>query len=87
MEFIFHNLNKIIFAVLGVGVLAAGIKNYQKIKTFILEVKTELTKVSWSNRQELMGSTIVVIVITSVMTIYIGLLDLILSRILRFIFR
>jgi len=87
MEFIVHNLGKIILAISAIVLLALGIKNYIKIKTFILEVKTELTKVSWSTRQELMSSTVVVIVITAITAAFIGVIDICLSQILSFVFK
>jgi len=55
--------------------------------TFINEVKLELGKVAWSSRQELIGATLVVIVITAMMAIYIGTVDLILSKILSVVFK
>jgi preprotein translocase subunit SecE len=50
-----------------------------KIFKFFKEVKIELTKVTWPNRQELIGSTIIVIVLSLLMAVYIGFLDFILS--------
>jgi len=87
VEFIVHNLGKIILAISAIVLLALGIKNYIKIKAFILEVRTELTKVSWSTRQELMSSTVVVIVITAIMAAFIGVIDICLSQILSFVFK
>jgi len=49
---------------------------------FIKEVKAELGKVSWSTRQELIDSTIVVIAFTSMVAIFIALVDIILSKLL-----
>jgi preprotein translocase subunit SecE len=54
---------------------------------FLSEVKQELLKVSWSSRQEVIGSTIVVIVITSIMTVFIGAIDLLLSKGLSIVFK
>lgn len=54
---------------------------------FVKEVKVELTKVSWSSRQEVIGSTAVVIVITFLMAVFIGVIDLVLSKILSVIYR
>ncbi|MDP2923972.1 MAG: preprotein translocase subunit SecE [Candidatus Omnitrophota bacterium] len=53
---------------------------------FLKEVKLELGKVSWSTREELIGSTFVVIVITTIMAVFIGIIDLILSQILSKLF-
>ena len=87
MEFIVQNFGKIILAITVGILLVFGIKNYTKIKKFILEVKSELTKVSWSTRQELMGATVVVIAITSITAVFIGIIDLFLSKILSLVFR
>ena len=57
----------------------------QKTKKFLGEVKVELSKVSWSTRKELMGATIVVITSTILLAIYIGIVDLILSKFLSLV--
>jgi len=54
---------------------------------FIKEVRTELSKVSWSTRKELMASTVLVIVVTAIMTVFIGIVDLGLSRFLSVVFK
>ena len=54
---------------------------------FIKEVRTELTKVSWSTRQEVIDSTFVVIGVTFIMAVFIGLIDLFLSKALSLMFR
>lgn len=58
-----------------------------KIVNFIGEVKLELAKVSWSSRKELIGASTVVIAITAIMGIYIGAIDLGLSRLLAFLIK
>jgi preprotein translocase subunit SecE len=50
-----------------------------RVFKFFKEVKVELGKVTWPNRQELIGSTIIVVVLSLVMAVYIGILDFILS--------
>jgi len=87
MEFIAKNLTNIILSATAVVLLFLGIKNFAKIRKFILEVRTELTKVSWSRRQELTGATVVVITITSIIAIFIGIIDLFLSKILSLMFK
>jgi len=59
----------------------------QKPVIFIQEVKQELSKVSWSTRKELLGATAVVIVVTAILAVYIGIVDLILSGALQRLFR
>jgi preprotein translocase subunit SecE len=50
-----------------------------KFVGFFNDVKLEMGKVSWSTRDELIGSTIVVIVSLAVLSVFIGLCDLLLS--------
>jgi preprotein translocase subunit SecE len=54
---------------------------------FLKEVRSELTKVSWSTRQEVLGSTFVVIVITMILAVFIFIVDVLLSRFLNIMFR
>lgn len=54
---------------------------------FLKEVRTQLTKVSWPTKDELIGATVVVIVITTIAAVFIGIVDLIFSRFLSWIFR
>ena len=58
-----------------------------KITKFISEVKQELGKVSWSTRQEIMGATLVVITVTVIIALFIGIIDVILSKILSVVFK
>lgn len=48
---------------------------FQKIKTFLKEVKIELKKVTWPSRYELRGSTGVVILTVLLFTLVIWLVD------------
>jgi len=58
---------------------------FDKIKRFLKEVKMELAKVSWISKQELAGSTIVVVVVSLLLAIFIGIIDKFLSVIMSFI--
>jgi preprotein translocase subunit SecE len=58
-----------------------------KTSGFLGEVKTELGKVSWSTRQEIMGATVVVISITAILAVFIGVVDMFLSKILSMVFK
>ena len=58
---------------------------FEKIKRFLKEVKVELTKVTWLSKRELLGSTIVVIVLSFILAIFIGMVDKLLSVIMSFI--
>ena len=54
-----------------------------KIGKFIGQVKTEMKKVAWPSRAELISSTIVVITSTIILGVFIGICDLVLSRVIN----
>ena len=56
---------------------------WQKIKHFFSETRVEMRKVTWPTRDELKESTKIVIVSTFVVTIFIGIIDQILTLIVR----
>jgi preprotein translocase subunit SecE len=60
---------------------------FKKTVNFLKEVRQELGKVAWSTRQELIGSTFVVIVVTFIIAVFIGIIDLLLSKILSVVFK
>jgi preprotein translocase subunit SecE len=60
---------------------------FKKTVTFLSEVRLELGKVSWSTRQELIGATFAVIIITLIMGLFIGGIDMALSKILSVMFK
>ena len=50
-----------------------------KFVGFFNDIKLEMGKVSWSTKDELIGSTIVVIVSLAILSIFIGICDVVLS--------
>ncbi|MFH1846462.1 MAG: preprotein translocase subunit SecE [Candidatus Omnitrophota bacterium] len=56
-----------------------------KVVRFISQVKTEMKKVAWPTRQELVSSTIVVLVSTILLSLFIGICDMFLSRSVNFL--
>lgn len=58
----------------------------ERIKTYLSETRTELKKVTWPSRQDLIDSTKVVIVATLIVTVFIGIVDQVLSRIIKLVF-
>ncbi len=58
----------------------------EKIKKFLKEVVAELRKVTWPTKDELIGSTIVTIVVSLIVAIFIGIVDRILTLGVRAIF-
>jgi preprotein translocase subunit SecE len=59
----------------------------EKIKNFLKEVRLELSKVTWTSKQELIGSTIIVILLSLVLGLFIGGVDKILSVFISFLLR
>jgi preprotein translocase subunit SecE len=55
---------------------------FERLKKFLKEVKVELTKVTWPTVAELRGSTGVVIITVLAITVFIGLVDIGLSRLI-----
>ena len=68
---------------------AETIKNWtESTKQFYTDVRSEMKKVSWPGRQEVVGTTIVVIVVSLFFGLYLGLVDYLLAlgldRVLRY---
>ena len=59
----------------------------KKITGFFREVKAEMQKVTWPTREELMGSTGVVLVTMLILSTFVGITDFILSHLLKIILR
>jgi preprotein translocase subunit SecE len=53
---------------------------------FLSEVKSEVRKVTWPTKKEAMGGTAVVLVVVFIMALFLGLVDLLLSKIIGVIF-
>ncbi|HKK10786.1 MAG TPA: preprotein translocase subunit SecE [Bacteroidales bacterium] len=58
-----------------------------KIKEFIESVRKEMKKVSWPTQQELIDNTIVIVVFTIIVSLFIFGVDQVYSTILEAIYR
>tara|TARA_Y100000741_G_scaffold98795_1_gene73339 strand:+ start:66 stop:248 length:183 start_codon:yes stop_codon:yes gene_type:complete len=54
---------------------------FNKIGKYFFEVRKELSKVAWLNRQELRGSTIVVLSFCIILILFLFVIDLLLVNI------
>ncbi|NIQ00458.1 MAG: preprotein translocase subunit SecE [Nitrospinaceae bacterium] len=54
-----------------------------KAKEFLGEVKAEVKKVTWPSRKEAVGGTMVVFVVVLLMSIFLGVVDTLLSKIVE----
>ena len=53
------------------------------IKKYIRQVTAELKKVSWPSKEQTINKTVLVIIVSTIVAIYIGGLDLILQEIMK----
>jgi preprotein translocase subunit SecE len=60
---------------------------FDKVKKFLNDVYIELQKVAWPSRDELVGSTIIVIAMSIVMAAFIGVVDKVLSGLINILMR
>ncbi len=59
-------------------------KNYlNKALQFLREVKVELKKVTWPTRKQTLGSTLVVIILVMIIALFLGIVDIGLSSLVR----
>ena len=52
-------------------------------KKFLKEVRAEMAKVTWPTMTELKGSTVLVIIVSVFFAAYIGIIDLILTNLIK----
>ena len=58
-----------------------------RVREFVLEVLAEFRRVTWPSRQELVNSTVVVIVVTVVLAFFLGAVDIGLTKVVERILR
>jgi len=58
---------------------------WKKIRTFLSEVRVELKKVTWPSRQDTIASTGVVLVVTTIISFYLGFIDILLNKFVQYI--
>ena len=56
-----------------------------KINEFTADVKTEFGKITWPDRKHTFASTAVVIVLVTIISFYLGAVDLILGKLIGFV--
>ena len=53
---------------------------FERFKRFLGEVKVEATKVNWPSRDELRESTTVVLVAVTIISVFIYIVDIVISK-------
>jgi len=56
-----------------------------KFTGFFKDIKVEMSKVSWPNREELIGSTTIVLISLALLSFFIGVCDVVLSKVVNII--
>ena len=54
----------------------------KKISDFFNEVKAELKKVTWPEKKILRRTTVIIVIFIFIMALYIGIIDLIFSKVI-----
>jgi preprotein translocase subunit SecE len=60
-------------------------KMFKKLSTYLQDVKTEMAKVSWPSKDELVESTTIVIILSLILAVFVFGVDQGLSNILKII--
>ncbi|MGQ9630298.1 MAG: preprotein translocase subunit SecE [bacterium] len=58
---------------------------FSKLQQYLKEVKIELKKTTWVNRDQIVESTLVVLVTVGISAVLVGILDFIFFRLITFI--
>lgn len=58
-----------------------------RIRNYLRGVRAEFRKISWPSRAEVISLTILVLAMVIVLTIYVGALDALFSRLLQYLIR
>ena len=54
----------------------------QKLRQFVVDVQSEMGKVTWPTRDELTTSTAIVLIVSAALALFIFVVDFLLSRIM-----
>jgi preprotein translocase subunit SecE len=57
----------------------------QNVTQFLKEAKVELKKVTWPTPKQTVASTSVVIIIVFIVAIYLGIVDFVLAKLVKFV--
>ena len=64
-----------------------GLDFLTRLREFFQEVTAEFRRVNWPSRQEVAASTVVVLVVVLVLSMYLGAVDVALSRLVEVILK
>jgi len=59
--------------------------SFSQISEFTGEVKSEFGKIAWPDKKHTVGSSVVVVILVVIMSLYLGAVDLFLGKLIGFI--
>jgi preprotein translocase subunit SecE len=62
-------------------------ERWEQLVRFLKEVRTEVKKVNWPPKKEVMGSTIVVIVSVFILSFFLGMVDVTLQKLVSYVLK
>ena len=62
-------------------------ERWEQLVRFLKEVRTELKKVNWPPKKEVIGSTIVVIVSVFILSFFLGIVDVTLQKLVGYVLK
>jgi preprotein translocase subunit SecE len=60
---------------------------FKRVRNYLADVWAEMKKVSWVQRKELFTTTLVVIIFSTVLALFIGAVDFVFSRLLGIVLK
>jgi len=60
---------------------------FKRVRNYLADVWAEMKKVSWVQRKELFTTTLVVIIFSTVLALFVGAVDFIFSRLLGIVLK
>ncbi len=58
---------------------------FEQITAFFKESYAELQKVTWISRKEVMGSTIVIIILIGILSLFVALIDMFFVKLIKWV--
>ncbi len=60
---------------------------FGKVKSYFASIIVEMKKVSWSSKSELIAATVVTFFFVAILTLYVGGIDLLMSKLMSFLLK
>lgn len=57
----------------------------EQLSSFFKESYAELQKVTWISRKEVMGSTVVIMILISILSIFVAFVDFVLAKVIEWV--